>query len=74
MLIITVTKGGREREREREDRLYAHCPQNEVQTGMHFLNSWQIYDHRDTYFPEITQTHKEFENKSNIDKLPYQVK
>jgi hypothetical protein len=31
-----------------------------------------MYDHvRDTYFPQITQTHKEFENKSNIDKLPH---
>ena len=26
---------------------------------------------RETYFPQITQTHKEFENKSNFDKLPY---
>ncbi|CDQ67801.1 unnamed protein product [Oncorhynchus mykiss] len=24
-----------------------------------------------TYFPQITQTHKESENKSNVDKLPY---
>ena len=31
-----------------------------------------MYDHIiDTYFPQITQTHKEFENKSNFDKLPY---
>ena len=26
---------------------------------------------RDTYFPQITQIHKEFENKSNFDKLTY---
>ena len=31
-----------------------------------------MYDHiRDTYFPQITQIHKEFENKSNFDELPY---
>ena len=31
-----------------------------------------MYDNiRDTYFPQITQTHKEFEKKSNFDKLPY---
>ena len=55
----------------REDRLCAHCPQNEVETELHFLTSCQMYDHRDTYFPQITQIHKEFENKSNFDKLPY---
>jgi hypothetical protein len=26
---------------------------------------------RDTYFPQITQIHKEFKNKSDFDKLPY---
>ena len=31
-----------------------------------------MYDHiRDTHFPQITQTKKEFENNSNFDKLPY---
>ena len=31
-----------------------------------------MYDHiRETYFPKITQTHKEFENKYIFDKLPY---
>ena len=55
-----------------EDRLCAHCPQNEVETELHFLTSCQMYDHiRETYFPQITQTHKEFENKSNFDKLAY---
>jgi hypothetical protein len=40
-----------------------------VETELHFLTYCQKYDHiRDTYFPQI---HKEFENKSNIDKLPY---
>jgi hypothetical protein len=30
-----------------------------------------MYEHiRDTYFPQITQIHKEFENKSKFDK-PY---
>ena len=43
-----------------------------VETELHFLTSCQIYDHiRDTYFPQITQTHKEFEKKSNFDKLSY---
>ena len=31
-----------------------------------------MYDHiRDTYFPQITQTHKELENNFNFDELPY---
>ena len=47
----------------REDRLCAHCPQNEVETELHFLTC-QMYEHiRDTYFPQITQIHKEFKNK-----------
>ena len=34
----------------REDRLCAHCPQNEVETELHFLTSCQKYDHsRETY-------------------------
>ena len=34
----------------REDRLCAHCPQNEVETELHFINSCQMDDHiRDTY-------------------------
>jgi hypothetical protein len=50
----------------------AHCPQNEVKAELHFLTSCQMYDYiRDTYFPQITQTHKKFENKSNFAKLPY---
>ena len=49
-----------------------HCPQNEVETVQYFLTSCQMYDHiRDTYFPPITQTHKEFENISNFDQLSY---
>ena len=37
-----------------EDRLCAHCPQNEVETELHFLTSCPIYDHiRETYFPQI---------------------
>ena len=56
----------------REDRLCAHCPQNEVETELHFLTSCPMYDHiKDTYFPQITQIHKEFENKPNFDKFPY---
>ena len=54
----------------REDRLWTHCPQNEVETELHFLTSCQMYGNiRDTYFPQITQTHKAFENKSSFDKL-----
>ena len=56
----------------REYRLCAHCPQKEVETELHFLTSCPTYDHiRDAYFPQITQIHKELENKSNFDKLPY---
>ena len=56
----------------REDRLYAHCPQNEVETELHFLPSCQVYDHiRDTYFLQVIQIHKEFKNKPNFVKLPY---
>ena len=41
-------------------------------TELHFLTSCQMYDHiSDTYFPQITQTHQELENKSNFGKLPY---
>ena len=56
----------------REDRLRAHCTQNEVETELHFLSTCQMYDNiRDPYFPQITQIHTEFENKPNIDELPY---
>ena len=56
----------------REDRLCAHCPQKEVETELHFLPSYPMYDHiRHTYFPQITQIHKEFENKHNFDTLPH---
>ena len=49
----------------REDRLCAHCPQNEVETELHFLTSCQMDDHiRETYFPQITQIHKDLKNKS----------
>ena len=38
----------------REDRLGAHCPQNKVETELHFLTSCQMYDQiRDTYFKQI---------------------
>ena len=33
----------------REDRLCAHCPQNEVETEHHFLTSCQMYDHLETH-------------------------
>ena len=56
----------------REDRLCAHCPKKEVEAEWHFLTSCQMYDHiRDTYFPQITQIHKELVNKPYFEKLPY---
>ena len=56
----------------RENRLCAHCPQNEVETELHFLTSCQMYDHiKAPYFPQITQIPEEFKNLSNLDKLPY---
>ena len=65
---LAIEKGRRRQTwLSREDRLCAHFPQNEVETELHFLTSWPMYDHiRDTYFPQIIQTHK-----SNFDKLPY---
>ena len=70
---LAIEKGRRRQTwLSREDRLCAHCPQNEVETELHFLTSCPMYDHiRETYFPQITQIHKEFENKSNFEKLPY---
>ena len=70
---LAIEKGHRRQNwLSREDRLCAHCPQNELETELHFLTSCQMYDHiRDTYFPQITQIHKEFENKPDFDKLPY---
>ena len=70
---LAIEKGRRRQTwLSREDRLRAHCPQNEVETELHFLTSCPMYDHiRDTYFPQITQINKEFENKPNFDKLPY---
>ena len=70
---LAIEKGRRRQTwLSREERLCAHCPQNEVETELHFLTSCPMYDHiRETYFPQITQIHKEFENKSNFEKLPY---
>jgi hypothetical protein len=58
---LAIEKGRRRQTRlSREDRLCAHCPQIEVETELHFITSCQMYDHiRETYFPQITQTHKE---------------
>ena len=56
----------------REDRLCVQFLHNQVETELHFLTSCQMYEHiRDTYFTQITQTHKEFENISNLNKLAY---
>ena len=35
----------------REDRLCPHCPQNEVETELHFLTSCLMYDHIRHIFP-----------------------
>ena len=71
--ILAIQKGRRRQTwLPREDRLCAHCPQNEVETEMHFLTSFQRYEHiRDTHFPQITQIHKEFKNKPEFDELLY---
>ena len=65
---LAIEKGRRRQTwLSREDRLYAHCPQNEVETELHFLTSCQMYDHiRDSYFPQITQIHIEFEKTNPI--------
>ena len=55
----------------REDRLCAHCPKNEVETELHFLTSCKCMTILETHFPQITQIHKEFENKPDFDKLSY---
>ena len=57
---------------QREDRLCTHCTQNAVETELHFLTTCPLYqDIRDTYFPQITYTQREFENMTNEEKLPY---
>ena len=62
---LAIEKGScRQTWLSREDGLCAHCPRGEVETELHFLTSCPIYNHiRETYFPHITQIHKEFENK-----------
>ena len=71
---LAIGKGCLVRPGSQEQTALAHCPQNQVETEMHFLTSCQMYDHiRDTHFLQITQTHKEFENKANVDKLPMSV-
>ena len=70
-LLLRKAAVGRPGSREKTGYV-AHCPQNEVETELHFLTSCRMYDNiRDTYFPQITQSHKELENKPNFDKLPY---
>ena len=70
---LAIDKGHhRQKLLARKDSLSAHCPQNKMETEIHLLTSCQMYDHiRDTYLPQIKQIHKEFENKSNFEKLPY---
>jgi len=43
-----------------------------VETELHFLTTCHLYqDIRDTYFPQISNTQKNFENLTNNPKLPY---
>ena len=56
----------------REERLCIHCTQSEVETELHFLTTCPLYqDIRDLYFPLFANTHTEFENLTDIEKLPY---
>ena len=46
-------------------------PGSQEKTG-YVLTSCPMYDPiRETYFPQITQIHKELENKPDVDNLPY---
>ena len=64
---LAIEKGRRKQTwLSREDRLCAHCPQNEVETELHFLTSCPTYDHiRDTVHIYLRL------HRSNFDKLPY---
>ena len=58
----------------REDRICTHCTQNEVETELHFLTTCPLYqDIRDTYFPQITHTQREFETMTNEKKNPIPI-
>ncbi|KAG8012324.1 hypothetical protein GBF38_020037, partial [Nibea albiflora] len=61
--VQTIEKGcHRQTWPPREDRLCTHCTQHKVETELHFLTTCQLYqDIRDTYFPQITNTQKDFE-------------
>ena len=52
----------------REDRLCAHCPQHEVELS---CTSYPPAKYMTILETQITQIHKEFKNKPNVDKLPY---
>jgi hypothetical protein len=61
---LLLRKAAEGRHGSREHMPCAHCPQNEMETELHFLTSCQMYDHiRDTYFPRITQTHKKIQKQ-----------
>ena len=56
----------------REDRICPHCTQNEVETELHFLTTCDMYqDIRDTFFPQITRIHEDFEHLTTDRQLPY---
>merc|ERR1711895_62441 len=65
---LAIEKGRhRQTPLSREDRLCTHCTQNVVETELHFLTTCPLYqDIRDTYFPQITHTQREFESMTNV--------
>ena len=49
---LAIEKGRRRQTwLSREDRLCAHCPLNEVETELHFLTSFPMYNHIRDIFP-----------------------
>ena len=56
----------------KEERLCTHCTLQEVETELHFLTRCQLYqDIRDTFYPQISSTQKDFRNMDNNKRLPY---
>ena len=56
----------------KEDRLCPHCTQHEVETELHFLTTCPNYTQiRETFFPQFTNQHKDFNQIQQKDKLPY---
>ena len=62
---LAIEKGRRRQTwLSREDRLCAHCPQNEVETEIHFLTSCPMYDHiRDGERERVTERQRKIERE-----------